>query len=151
MLLIDIWIVFCFFVMLLICVQVTSCDKALRVYRPISLISLPLLNTVALIYLQIQTLNNIYILGPGKKTGVQIRTSMILERDQNDGSNCNVMPRQIIATKLPEVSSSAGRNEEECMPINTISSKPATRCITGNFDGLVQRPPKRRCIIPARK
>ena len=74
MLLIYIWIVFCFchvanlyfdcvlfFVMLLICVQVTSCDKALRVYRPISLISLPLLNTVALIYLQIQTLNVIFI------------------------------------------------------------------------------------------
>ena len=47
--------------MLLICVQVTSCDKALRVYPPISLISLPLINTVVLIYLQIQTLNIIYM------------------------------------------------------------------------------------------
>ena len=43
--------------MLLICVQLASCDKAVRVYPPISLISLSLLNTVALIYLQISTTN----------------------------------------------------------------------------------------------
>ena len=68
--------------MLLICVQLASCDKAVRVYPPISLISLPLLNTVALIYLQIQTRNNIFIktrnIATKKEEGLQISMSELL-------------------------------------------------------------------------
>ena len=90
---------FCWGQMLLICVQVSSCDKALRVYPPISLISLPLLNTVALIYLQIQTLNNIFIKNNQKRK--QSRKSVRQSSCGMDlGSKCLVLAVSIPLSPL---------------------------------------------------